>query len=103
MRLRSSGPERRRRPVGAIERTRSETAPRRALVVLHPVRLTPRRNTFAPSRVSLRHRGEIHLWGSIRPPRFESRSVGLPETLKFYLTVMNVEMFGGKTLKSALL
>ena len=100
MRLRSSRPERRRRPAGAIERTRPETTPRRALVVLHPFRLTPRRNAFAPSPVSLRHRGRF-IGGAVYGRRaLKVAPSGLPETLKFYLTVMNVEMFGGKPLKS---
>jgi len=71
--------------------------------VLHTVRLTPRRNAFAPSRVSLRHRGRF-IGGAVYGRRALKVALsGLSETLKFYLTVMNFEMFGGKTLKSTLL
>src|SRR6266508_6366198 len=77
MRLSSSRPERRRRPTGAIERSLLESTRRRALVVLRTeaapanrvdcaplwdrgsLRLTPRRNTFAPSRVSPTHREDL--------------------------------------------
>jgi hypothetical protein len=63
------------------------------------VRLTPRRNNFTPSRVSLHASGEIHRWGSIRAPYLGSRSAGLRMTLMFYLTLMGPRNVGRKALQ----